>query len=55
MGAHACEYGHPVMRRLPENVYRCPACGSEVLPFYLHDLVRVGTMSAFACSLLSSQ
>ena len=24
--------GHPEMRRLPDKVYWCPACGSEVLP-----------------------
>jgi ribosomal protein L37AE/L43A len=32
LGSHACECGHPEMRRLPDGVYRCPACGSEVLP-----------------------
>ena len=32
LGSHACECGHPEMRRIPEGVYRCPACGSEVLP-----------------------
>ena len=32
MGEHACECGHPEMRRLPDAVYWCPACGSEVLP-----------------------
>jgi hypothetical protein len=32
MGRHACECGHPEMRRLPDGVYWCPACGSEVLP-----------------------
>jgi hypothetical protein len=32
IGGHACECGHPDMRRLPGGVYRCPACGSEVLP-----------------------
>ena len=31
-GGHACECGHPEMRRLPDEVYRCPACGSEVTP-----------------------
>src|SRR5919202_5998826 len=31
-GDHACECGHPEMRRLPDDVYRCPACGSEVTP-----------------------
>src|SRR5215208_4869755 len=32
IGDHACECGHPEMRRLPNGVYRCPACGSEVTP-----------------------
>ena len=32
LGYHACECGHPEMRRLPDEVYWCPACGSEVLP-----------------------
>ena len=31
-GNHACECGHPEMRQLPDGVFRCPACGSEVLP-----------------------
>jgi hypothetical protein len=32
LGSHACECGHPQMRRLPGGVFHCPACGSEVLP-----------------------
>ncbi|MBA2442072.1 MAG: hypothetical protein H0V53_06655 [Rubrobacter sp.] len=32
VGSHACECGHPEMRRLPDGVFWCPACGSEVLP-----------------------
>jgi ribosomal protein L37AE/L43A len=32
IGSHACECGHPEMRRLPDGVFHCPACGSEVLP-----------------------
>src|SRR5918998_362234 len=32
MGDHACECGHPEMRRLPDGVFRCPSCGSEVTP-----------------------
>ncbi|CAN5879006.1 hypothetical protein BH23ACT11_BH23ACT11_08410 [soil metagenome] len=31
-GDHACECGHPEMRQLPDGVFRCPSCGSEVLP-----------------------
>ena len=33
LGKHACECGHPEMRRLPDGVFHCPACGSEVVPF----------------------
>jgi hypothetical protein len=32
LGRHACDCGHPEMRLLPDGVYWCPACGSEVLP-----------------------
>jgi ribosomal protein L37AE/L43A len=32
LGAHACECGHPEMRHLPDGVFHCPACGSEVMP-----------------------
>ena len=32
VGRHACECGHPEMRRLPDGVYRCPACAAEVTP-----------------------
>jgi ribosomal protein L37AE/L43A len=32
LGAHPCECGHPEMRRLPDGVFHCPACRSEVLP-----------------------
>jgi ribosomal protein L37AE/L43A len=32
LGAHPCECGHPEMRGLPDGVFHCPACGSEVLP-----------------------
>ena len=32
-GKHACEEcHHPEMRELPDGVFHCPACGSEVLP-----------------------
>ena len=31
LGKHACECGHPEMRRLPDGVFHCPACGSEVI------------------------
>ncbi len=33
LGAHPCECGHPDMRELPDGVFHCPACRSEVLPF----------------------
>ena len=32
LGKHACECGHPEMRKLPDQAFHCPACGSEVLP-----------------------
>jgi ribosomal protein L37AE/L43A len=32
LGAHPCECGHPEMRKLPGEVFHCPACRSEVLP-----------------------
>jgi ribosomal protein L37AE/L43A len=32
LGSHPCECGHPRMRELPDGVFHCPACGSEVLP-----------------------
>ena len=32
-GKHACEEcHHPQMRLLPDGVFHCPACGTEVLP-----------------------
>jgi ribosomal protein L37AE/L43A len=31
-GEHACECGHPEMRRLPDGTFHCPSCGAEVLP-----------------------
>jgi len=31
VGTHACECGHPEMRRLPNAVFQYPACGSEIL------------------------
>jgi hypothetical protein len=32
LGSHACECGHPEMRRLPDGTFHCPACRSEVMP-----------------------
>ena len=32
LGEHACECGYPEMRRLPDGVFHCPACGLEVTP-----------------------
>jgi ribosomal protein L37AE/L43A len=40
LGSHACECGHPEMRRLPDGVFHCPACGSEVLPVAVDANVR---------------
>jgi ribosomal protein L37AE/L43A len=38
IGSHACECGHPEMRRLADGVLWCPGCGSEVLPFSASEL-----------------
>ena len=48
-GSHACECGHPEMRLLPDGVYRCPACGAEVLPVSLADVswTQPGTPEAY--------
>jgi ribosomal protein L37AE/L43A len=33
LGSHPCEEcGHPEMQKLPDGVFHCSACGSEVLP-----------------------
>lgn len=40
LGAHPCECGHPEMRELPDGVFHCPACGSEVLPMEASDARR---------------
>ena len=33
IGWHPCEEcSHPEMRGLPDGVFHCPACGSEVVP-----------------------
>jgi len=35
LGSHPCEEcGHPEMRKLPDGVFHCSACGSEVVPAY---------------------
>lgn len=34
LGGHPCECGHPEMRELPDGVFHCPACGSEVIPVH---------------------
>ena len=31
LGEHACDCGHLEMRRLPDGVFHCPACGFEVI------------------------
>jgi ribosomal protein L37AE/L43A len=51
VGSHPCECGHPQMRRLPDGVLRCPACGSEVLPITVSStLSELGDRSeAYLC------
>ena len=38
IGSHACECGHPEMRRLADGVLWCPGCGAEVLPFLASEV-----------------
>src|SRR5215218_8120931 len=40
-GKHAREEcHHPQMRLLPDGVFHCPACGSEVLPIVVRPVFR---------------
>jgi hypothetical protein len=38
IGSHACECGHPEMRRLADGVLWCPGCGLEVVPFSASEM-----------------
>jgi hypothetical protein len=49
LGNYACECGHPEMRRLPDEVFHCPACGSEVLPIEDSGFLREPTDRSGAC------
>ena len=51
LGSHACECGHPEMRHLPDGVFWCPSCGSEVLPleFSLEYWKKEGHSEAYWC------
>ena len=42
LGTHPCECGHPEMRRLPDGVFHCPACGLEVLPIRARNTDALG-------------
>src|SRR3712207_6681932 len=46
LGSHACECGHPEMRCLPDGVFHCPSCGSEVLPLKAHRRSSSGAKAA---------
>jgi ribosomal protein L37AE/L43A len=46
VGSHACECGHPEMRRLADGVMWCPGCGSEVLPFSASEMRSESTSEA---------
>jgi hypothetical protein len=64
LGNHACECGHPEMRRLPDGTRHCPSCGSEVVPVDAQPILsehgeawragwadgRFGELSTFACN-----
>jgi ribosomal protein L37AE/L43A len=51
IGSHACECGHPEMRRLADGVLWCPGCGSEVLPFSASEMRSESrlTSEAYGC------
>jgi ribosomal protein L37AE/L43A len=51
IGSHACECGHPEMRRLADGIMWCPGCGSEVLPFSASPvhLESESTSEAYRC------
>ena len=38
VGSHACECGHPEMRRLADGAMWCPGCGSEVVPLSASEM-----------------
>lgn len=42
VGRHACECDHPEMHLLPDGVFHCPACRSEVLPVRVASADRNG-------------
>jgi hypothetical protein len=48
LGEHSCECGHPEMRRLPDGVFHCPACGSEVLPVSIPEARPVAARRSMA-------
>jgi hypothetical protein len=49
VGSHACECGHHEMRLLPDGVFHCPACGSEVLRIKNHAFLPGSANSSDAC------
>ncbi|MCA1719361.1 MAG: hypothetical protein LC781_21910, partial [Actinobacteria bacterium] len=49
LGSHACECGYPEMRLLPYGIYRCPACGAEVLPVEETSLRREAEEECWSC------
>ena len=48
LGKHPCECAHPEMRRLPDGVFHCPACGSEVLPIPIPKPRRIAARRSLA-------
>ncbi len=52
LGNHPCEEcGHPEMRRLPDSIWHCPSCGSDVAPAgtYYISSGSVGVTEAYLC------
>jgi len=48
LGKHRCDCGHPEMRRLPDGVFHCPACRSEVLSISIPESGRIAARKSLA-------
>jgi ribosomal protein L37AE/L43A len=46
LGTRPCDCGHPEMRRLPDEVFHCPACRAEVRPVEARTMDTRGNMGS---------
>ena len=49
IGSHACDCGHPELRRLADGVLWCPGCGSEVVPVSASAMGSESASEAYRC------